>query len=243
MKFEFLEHLGRDMRDSILRLLRDYSESLLLALILALILRQFVFASYRISNVMMEPSLRLGDFILGYKLPFGVNLPFGGRHLGQSVPRRGEVVIFKCPMNIETSCVKRVVALAGDRIEIRGQRLTVNGVQAKYNRSSSIAPEPLAAQVDLVVLKERIGSKDREILISSAKHNSDFGPYIVPPDSFFALGDNRDFSEDSRHWGAVPNRYIEARALGVWLSIDWRVDNSGEYHSQIRKNRVLTPIH
>jgi signal peptidase I len=242
MKFRFLENLGREMRDAVLHLLRDYSEALLLALLLALVLRQFVFSAYRVSNIMMEPGLRLGDFILGYKLPYGMNVPFSGQHIGQTSPHRGDVVIFKCPTHADSTCVKRAVAVAGDRVEIRGQRLIVNGAQSKYAKSDTVAPV-LSAQYELVALNEKILRSSRDILISNAGQNVNFGPYVVPPDSFFALGDNRDFSEDSRHWGAVPNKSIEARAVGVWLSIDWQQDLNGDYHSKIRKDRFFMGIH
>jgi len=241
VEIRFLENLGREVRDSILRLLRDYSEALILALLLALVLRQFVFSAYKVSNVTMEPTLKLGDFIVGYKLPYGMTIPFSGARIGQTPPRRGEVVIFRCPMNTDSACVKRVVGIAGDRVEIKGQRLYVNGVQAAYSRSPSPAPI-LSADYTLVELKERLLHSDREVLISSANQNVNFGPYIVPPDSFFALGDNRDFSEDSRHWGAVPTKYIEARAVAVWLSIDWERDVNGDYRSRIRRDRFFDRV-
>lgn len=243
MQFQFLENAGRELRDSLLHLLRDYSESLALALILALILRQFIFSAYRISNVMMEPNLRLGDFILCYKLPYGVNIPFSDKHVGETQPHRGDVLIFKCPLNVEASCIKRAVAVAGDRVEIRGQRLIVNGVIGHYVKSDKKPPESLTKQVAMVILREKVPHSEREILISNTNQSTDFGPYVVPPDSFFALGDNRDFSEDSRHWGAVPNRAIEARAIGVWVSIEWSQDANGDYHSHLRKDRMLKGIH
>jgi signal peptidase I len=242
MEFQFLEKFGREMRDSILHLLRDYSEALLLALVLAIVLRTFVFSAYKVSNVMMEPSLRLGDFVVGYKLPYGLNVPFTGQHIGQASPRRGDVLIFKCPSSPESVCVKRAVAIAGDRVEIRGQRLIVNGTQAKYAKSNKTAPV-LSAKFELVAINEKIMRSERDILISNANQSANFGPYVVPPDSFFALGDNRDFSEDSRHWGAVPNKNIEARASSIWLSIDWQEDLNGDYHSKIRKDRLFTSIH
>jgi signal peptidase I len=243
MQFRRFENAGRDLRDTVLHILRDYSESLILAIIFALILRQFVFSAYRISNVMMEPTLKLGDFVLGYKLPYGVTIPFLDKHIGQTSPRRGDVLVFRCPSRPEASCIKRAVAVSGDRVEIRGQRLIINGVVAKYSRSEKPPEEILAAQAAVVTLHEGFSREGHDILISDVEHKVDFGPYIVPPDSFFALGDNRDFSEDSRHWGAVPNRSIEARAFNIWVSIDWIADGNGMYHSKVRKERILQPIH
>ena len=119
------ENLGRDLRDAVLRLLRDYSEALGLAILMAVILRFFVFGAYKISNPTMEPNLKLGDFVIGYKLPYGVNIPFSDAHVGHSAPRRGEVIVFRCPKTPETYCVKRAVGLPGDRVEIKGKRLIV----------------------------------------------------------------------------------------------------------------------
>src|SRR5690242_12553742 len=130
------ENLGRDLRDAVLRLLRDYSEALGLAILMAVILRFFVFGAYKISNPTMEPNLKLGDFVIGYKLPYGVNIPFSDAHVGHSAPRRGEVIVFRCPKTPETYCVKRAVGLPGDRVEIKGKRLIVNGHMATYEKSS-----------------------------------------------------------------------------------------------------------
>jgi signal peptidase I len=240
MSLQSFENLGREMRDSILRLLRDYSEALFLAIVMALILRLFVFSAYKISNPTMEPNLKLGDFIVGYKLPYGFDVPFSDRHIGRAQPRRGEVVIFKCPRNLTQVCVKRIVGLPGDRVEIRGKRLVINGQMAKYELSQELPSKVLIQQRRLVVLREKFaGVKARSIIISDSKELSDFSPYIVPPDSFFALGDNRDFSEDSRHWGAVPLKSIESRAAMVWLSIEWQKQPSGAYTSGLRWSRIF----
>lgn len=243
MELKFLEDLGRDLRDTILRLLRDYSEALLLAILMAVILRTFVLSAYKISNLTMEPNLKLGDFIIGYKLPYGVNIPFTDLHVGQGRPRRGEVLLFKCPRKTDLICMKRVVGLEGDRIEIRGKRLFVNGRRARYVKSSQKPSEILSQQGDFVVLTESLGESSRDILVSNIKSNSDFGPLVVPPRTFFALGDNRDFSEDSRHWGPVPLSSIEARALFVWLSVAWMPQDDGGYRSHLRWDRIFSWVH
>ncbi|OFZ11068.1 MAG: signal peptidase I [Bdellovibrionales bacterium RBG_16_40_8] len=242
MEFKFLENLGREFRDTVLRLLRDYSESLFLALIMAFILRLFVFTTYKISNPVMEPNLKLGDFIVGYKLPYGFNLPFFDSHYGQTTPRRGDLLIFKCPKTPELSCVRRVAGISGDRIEIRGQRLLINGRVAKYVRSNLKPSIALKGPEKLVAIEEKITGNVRAILISDKDELGNFGPYIVPPESFFALGDNRDFSEDSRHWGAVPNNLIESRAIFVWLSIEWLPQQDGSFTSRLRWERLFSLV-
>lgn len=242
MELKFVESLGRDLRDAVLRLLRDYSEALFLAVLMALILRFFVFSAYRISNLTMEPQLKLGDFIVGYKLPYGFQVPFSDARFGRGRPKRGDVLIFKCPHNPALSCIKRVVALAGDRIEIRGKRLIINGRVAKYQKSTTKLSEELGAK-KMVALKEKWADYESKILISDAPDGPVLGPLIVPPDTFFALGDNRDYSEDSRHWGPVPVASIEARAVFIWLSIEWSKDQDGDYASRIRWDRIFSRVH
>ncbi len=234
------ENLGRELRDSVLRLLRDYSEALFLAILMAVILRLFVISAYKISNSTMEPNLKLGDFIIGYKLPYGIDIPFSEKRIGKTVPARGEIIIFKCPKNLNQFCVKRVIGLPGDRVEIRGKRLIVNGRAYKYLKSVDVPTPSFSTPNAIAILKEsQKGQPPRNIIVSNVKETNDFGPYIVPPDAFFALGDNRDFSEDSRHWGAIPLASIESRALFVWLSIEWQKKPSGAYSSSVRWRRML----
>ncbi|MEQ1664770.1 MAG: signal peptidase I [Bdellovibrionales bacterium] len=256
------ENLGREFRDSFLRALRDYSESLMFAIIIALIIRSFVFSSYKIANTSMEPNLKTGDFILGYKLPFGIRLPFSDIHFGYTPPRRGDIVIFKCPKALDTNCIKRVIGLPGDRIEIKNKRLIWNGLVSKYTEPSPSNKKALMlldSQINLdniLILNEAVPYKSRlrksySILIEQDIQSSNpevidssfnFGPIVVPPGHFFALGDNRDFTEDSRVWGAIPFEEIEARPVLVWFSIEWMKSALGEYSSHLRWNRIFTLI-
>lgn len=241
MEFKSVENLGREFRDVVLRLLRDYSEALVLAVIMAIVLRTFVFASYKISNMNMEPSLKIGDFIIGYRLPYGFYVPFTGTHLGPKQVKRGEVIVFRCPKQTDVNCVKRVVALPGDNVSIKGQRLYINGKVAKYTPLNKAGSLTLNGTMKVTILEESIRNERHPILISDvATSVPDFGPYIVPPDSFFALGDNRDFSEDSRHWGAVSMSRIESRAFFIWLSIEWFELPNGQFDSRVRWERIFS---
>lgn len=243
MEFKSVENLGREFRDTVLRLLRDYSEALVLAVVLAMVLRTFVFASYKVANLNMEPNLKLGDFIIGYKLPYGFNVPFTQIHVGRAQVKRGHVLIFKCPMQPEVNCIKRVVGLPGDRIEIKGQRLYINGRAAKYTKLKMNIDLPDAESKRFVALNENYKKTEQAVYISATAETPDFGPYVVPPDSFFALGDNRDFSEDSRHWGSIPFKSIESRAIFIWLSIEWVELLSGRFASRMRWDRIFSSVH
>jgi signal peptidase I len=178
----------------------------------------------------------MGDFVIGYKLPYGFKLPFSELRYGQAIPRRNDVLVFRCPDALGQSCVKRVVALAGDRVEIKKQRLFINGQAAEY----SPAGKPRQGEV---ILNEKWRGHARQITISANESPQNFGPYVVPPNSFFALADNRDKSIDSRHWGAVSNQTIEARLLFVWLSVGWSENTSGQLRPSIRFKRMFSRVY
>jgi signal peptidase I len=242
MELKSVESLGREFRDTLLRLLRDYSEALVLALVLAVVLRVFVFASYKVANLNMEPNLKLGDFILGYRLPYGFHIPFTQMHVGKAHIQRGQVLIFRCPMQPDLNCVKRVVGLPGDRIEIKKQKLFINGRPAKYALLKEQPVLQAEGGLRLKAFAEKHKKMKNKVLLANDPEIADFGPYVVPPESFFALGDNRYTSEDSRHWGAISYSAIESRAVFIWLSIEWVPLASGRYASQVRWDRLFSSV-
>jgi signal peptidase I len=190
----------------------------------------------------MEPTLKLGDFVVGYKLPFGISVPFSGIKIGVARPKRGDVVVFRCPDAPDAGCVKRVIAISGDRIEIKKQRLVVNGHMAKYVLSGTETADFYSRNMKTVALVENWRGLKRSVLVSGAETQQNFGPYIVPPDSFFALADNRDMGLDSRHWGAIPNRQIEARLLFIWLSVRWSQETGSGLKPSFRFDRIFKPV-
>lgn len=123
-----LEKISRDLQESLKKILRDYAEALFFAVLLALLLRSFVLASYRVTSGAMSPSLVPGDFILGFKLPYGLRLPFSNELVGEAQIALGELAVFKCQSGGRTSsCIKRVIGLPGDRIEVKAGQLIRNG--------------------------------------------------------------------------------------------------------------------
>lgn len=238
------EKISRDLQDTLKKVLREYAETLALAILLAIILRVFVVSAYRISNPTMVPTLRVGDFIVGYKLPYGFTIPFTEKKIGRPRPRRNELLVFRCPNNVIASCVKRVVALPGDRVEIKNKKLFINGVAARYKKLnvklSDLVPQPNS----YAVLRESIGGVTRSIYVTDSDLKESYGPYIVPPGHFFALSDNRDGGEDSRTWGGVPFDLIEARAILTWFSLDWSptVKEPGA-GPRVRSERIFRRIH
>ena len=224
---------------SLKHLLREYAEALLYAFLVALFIRSFILSAYRIPSLIMAPSLVAGDFIFAYKLPFGITPPFmdeANRWGGRS-PQRGEVVILSCPGVAEKSCIRRVIGLPGDRVELQGKRLILNGQMAQYEPAST----GVATIQDLgeynVVLNESWGGIHHPILIGPRAEREDFGPVVVPPGHLWVLSDYRDMGEDSRDWGPVSTRSLEAKAAFIWLSLGWEEEDRS-WFPQVRWSRV-----
>ena len=238
--------MNRDFQSLIKRTLREYAETLFLALVLALLLRLFVVAAYRVSNPTMVPNLKVGDFIVGWKLPYGFEIPFTEKKVGRPQPKRNQVLIFKCPFDTSKSCIKRVVALPGDRVQILKKKLLINGRVSTYEalpkgQLSQATVDLISPPKEAALLVEKSGAARRKILITSDELDEKYGPLIVPPGHFFVLSDFRDQKEDSREWGVVPFDLIEARALFVWFSIDWSPSLNNDA-PRIRWNRILDVV-
>lgn len=195
-------------------ILREYLESLALAILVAVIVRSFVLTAYKIPTSSMLPTLKVGDFIFAYKLPFGIELPFSERKwvTGQ-LPTRGDVVVFRHPKDRTASFIKRVVGLPGDRIEILDGVLVVNHRPVPREALTSRDQELLSEQLFVEKLEGRP--------FATAGQAADFSPILVPPQHVFVLGDYRSESEDSRIWGTVPVENIEGRVVLVWMSLKW----------------------
>lgn len=182
--------------------LRNYGEALVVALILALVLRSFVVQAFKIPSGSMLPTLQVGDHLLISKLRYGLRLPLvGGWLLRYSDPEPGDVVVFTYPLDRSKDFIKRVVAVAGEEVEIRDKQLLVNGA-ARETPHAYFADGPGSVQ--------STGPRDT------------FGPTLVPEGHVFVMGDNRDRSYDSRYWGFVDLDDVQGKAIVVYWSWDGR---------------------
>lgn len=200
--------------------IRTYAEGVLLTVLFALILRNFVFTPFRIPNEIMAPNIVAGDFVMAYRLPYGLKLPFSSRKLGAHQPERGELIVFPCPDHPSRSCLRRVVALEGDRVQVRGERLVINGEEAQYS--------PVAPADEGFRLRESVQGMSHEIFIHGDGKRAHFGPAIVGPGSVFVLSDHRGLGMDSRDWGGIKIGQIEARVSFIWLSLDWPTESKSK---------------
>jgi signal peptidase I len=184
---------------------REYFEALLIAAIFLGFTNTFVVKTFFIPSGSMEDTLLVGDHLFVNRYLYG---PPGSDWERRLLPlrdvRRGDVVIFRSPESPTTDLVKRCIGLPGDELRIVNKHLLVNGQQVDdgaytLHRDARTFP-------------------NRRYLNRQARNRDNFGPFVVPEDHYFFLGDNRDQSHDSRFWGAVPRHFIKGRALIVYWS-------------------------
>lgn len=182
----------------------EYVDSGFIAILLALVIRTLFLQAFKIPSGSMESTLLIGDHLLVNKFIYGTPVPFSDRRILKiRDPRRGEILVFRYPENPRKDFIKRCQGLPGDIVEIREKVLYVNG-QPKQ--------EPYTTFRDLRVLPPELSPRDH------------YGPVTVPADSFFMMGDNRDYSADSRFWGFLPRKLIKGKAWVIYWPIPrWRV--------------------
>ena len=194
---------------------REYVESLLIAVIIALFVRSVFIQAYKIPSGSMEPTLLIGDHLLVNRLSYVVKVPYFDNVLYTlGKPKRGDVIVFRYPENIKVDYIKRVIATEGDTVEIKDKVIYINGVKTTDSWGHYQNTPPLPRE---------LAPKDN------------FGPYTVPKDACFAMGDNRDNSADSRFWGPVRKEHLVGKALILYFSLNSGTRDPFEY---IRWSRI-----
>ena len=194
---------------------REYAESLIIAALIAFVVRSFVVQAFKIPSSSMEPTLLIGDHLLVNRLSYVVKVPFSDIVLLHiKGPSRGDVVVFRYPEDRTKDFIKRVIAKEGDVVEVKDKVVYVNGQRADY---------PQAVFAEATVIPGSYSPRDN------------LGPLTVPKDSYFVMGDNRDRSLDSRFWGFVQYDDFVGRALIIYFS--WN-GNSPDLFHYIRWTRI-----
>ncbi len=184
---------------------REYFEALLIAGIFLGFTNTFLVKTFYIPSGSMKDTLLIGDHLFVNRYLFGPSTSSWERQLtGLRKVRHGDIVIFRSPEKPTTDLVKRCVGLPGDEIQIIGKQLWVNGI--------AVEDEGYASHSDDRTFP------NRRYLPRKARLRDNFGPFVVPEDHYFFLGDNRDESYDSRFWGPVPSHYLKGRALMIYWS-------------------------
>ncbi len=220
--------MDRAVQDSIKRprdpVIIEYSRSLFPVLLIVLLFRSFLFEPFKIPSGSMIPTLLVGDFIVVNKFTYGLRLPVAHtKFLPIGNPQRGDVVVFRYPVDPKVNFIKRLVGLPGDTVTYRDKQLFVNAEQVsntEQGRFSSNEIKCTTPRSDATRLTETLGSVSHDILIHENSGSRD-GQWQVPEGHYFVMGDNRDRSNDSREWGFVPEENLMGRAIGIWLNFDY----------------------
>ncbi|MBI4042203.1 MAG: signal peptidase I [Deltaproteobacteria bacterium] len=203
--------------------LREYIEAILIAVGIAVVLRIFFFEPFKIPTGSMIPTIEIGDHIFVNKIIYGIRLPLINKQVVHfSDPKRGQIFVFIYPEDKSKNFIKRLIGLPGDKIEIKNDLLYINDVpvQRKQVEGHPVL-ESFSPLGEYEMYEETLDEAAYHVLYLKDEPNFDnFGPIIVPKDHFFAMGDNRDHSRDSRIWGFVPRDNIKGKALFVWLSLN-----------------------
>ncbi|MCM8791895.1 MAG: signal peptidase I [Candidatus Omnitrophica bacterium] len=177
--------------------IREWVESIIVAFILAMIIRTFVVQAFKIPSASMEPTLLVGDHILVNKFIYGLRIPFLGKRilfLGTKKPTRGEVIVFIYPQEPKKNFIKRLVAFGGERVKIKNGMIYING-------------QPLNDDIFGRFYYYNRGTYGVEEEI------------VVPPNCYYVLGDNSFSSQDSRYWGFVPDKNILGKAFLIYFPL------------------------
>jgi signal peptidase I len=202
----------------------EYSRSLFPVLLIVLLFRSFLFEPFKIPSGSMIPTLLVGDFIVVNKFAYGLRLPVvHTKFVPVADPERGDVVVFRYPVDPKVNFIKRLVGLPGDTISYRDKRLYVNGEEVSVEmqgRFTSADVKCTTPRPDAIRFSETLGNVKHDILIHEGSGSRD-GQWTVPEGHYFMMGDNRDRSNDSREWGFVPEENLMGRAVGIWLNFDY----------------------
>src|SRR5436190_272881 len=183
---------------------REYFESIVIAVILALFIRTFIVQAFKIPTGSMEENLLIGDHLLVNKFVFGPTASSLERALlPVTSVKRGDIVVFKYPEEPDRDFIKRVIGLPGETVEIRNKKIYIDGRPLDEPYVHILTPP----------------SNDYQE-VTSFDVRERYGPVSVPADKYFVMGDNRDNSQDSRYWGFLPRDYVKGRALLIYWSYE-----------------------
>ncbi|AGH38195.1 Signal peptidase I [Bibersteinia trehalosi USDA-ARS-USMARC-188] len=236
--------------------LGEFFASLFGVLFIITIIRSFIFEPFQIPSGSMEPTLRVGDFLVVEKYAYGIKDPiFQNTIIPIDKPQRGDVAVFKAPKQPHIDYIKRVVGVSGDKVkyDFRSQELTVTrgdtGEVLTFQYSEGKANPEFFYHGDMQIERTEQGSVTHQILNNPQAFNyapyffkqegQNAGEWVVPEGHYFMMGDNRDNSEDSRFWGFVPEKNMVGKATFIWLSLDKKAN---EFPTGLRFNRMFTMI-
>jgi signal peptidase I len=217
----------------------EYGASFFPVILAVFLLRSFLVEPFKIPSGSMIPTLLVGDFILVNKYTYGIRIPVLNKKIvALSTPQRGDVVVFRYPVDPSLDYIKRVVGLPGDKVEYRNKRLTINGQSVPMRPNGDFLDKEKLYYTPRFV--ETLGGIEHDALVEDEAppfvphvlqypqrekclYNSEGFICEVPAGHYFMMGDNRDNSQDSRVWGFVPDENLVGKAFFIWFNFgDWK---------------------
>lgn len=202
---------------------RESSRQIIVAVLVALLIRAFIFEAFKIPSGSMIPTLHIGDQIFVNKFVYGPRIPFTEIRVWQwGQPARGEIIVFVHPKGEHEDLIKRVVGLPGDTVEVRAGVVLLNNEPLKSETIGQVTEWDLQhggwAPEHATAMTEHLGDTSFTVLDDGFSMGDNLGPFTVEPGHLFVMGDNRDRSSDSRFWGQVPMQNVLGRAMFIWWS-------------------------
>jgi signal peptidase I len=221
----------------------EYTASFFPVLLAVFVLRSFVAEPFKIPSSSMRPTLEVGDFILVNKFAYGIRLPIIERKiLATGDPQHGDVVVFRYPGDTSVDYLQRVVGLPGDVVEYNDKRLTVNGKALPQSEDGTYGwleglrfeetrklretadaggvPKTYTIAQNTMAPAVRVDGVRKFPGRDNCEYNERGFKCRVPAGNYFMMGDNRDYSDDSRYWGFVPDENLRGRAFFIWFNWD-----------------------
>ena len=198
---------------------REWGESLLIIAVLAVVIRSFIVAPFKIPSSSMVPTLEIGDYLFVLRYPYGFRIPLTDIQLLSKQAARGDVAVFVYPEDESKDYIKRIVGLPGDKIVYRDNKLSINGKEMPLVEKGTRTYFMQDGGVDVsgLFVEDIDGLKH---FVLRKEYSIRDGEWVVPEGKYFAVGDNRNNSRDSRFWGFVPQSYMVGRAAIIWWSWD-----------------------
>lgn len=198
---------------------REWLESLIVIALIAIVIRSFIVAPFKIPSSSMVPTLEVGDYLFVWRYNYGFRVPFTDLQFLPKPAERGDVVVFDYPEDRSKDYIKRIVGLPGDEIRYDKNKLYVNGKEMPLRETGPRAYFLSSGDVDVsTVFEEDLMGVKHDVLRKNFSIRD--GVWKVPEGKFMVLGDNRNNSRDSRFWGFVPQGYLVGKAAVVWWSWD-----------------------
>jgi signal peptidase I len=200
------------------KFIKEYLEPIVIAVLIALFIRAFIVQAFKIPSSSMEPTLLVGDHIFVNKFIYGVKIPFTEKKYFQfNKPKRGDVIVFIFPKDRSKDFIKRVIGTEGEKVEINRNKIYINDK----------------------LINDPWGHYDEKTAWINLQSADKYGPEIVPKNSLFVLGDNRDNSQDSRFWGFVNVNAVKGNAFIIYFSLDWFAQNMMDKIRWIRLGKLI----